>query len=54
MVNNAEIVGRQPWSTELQEKIRDSLAAIRFGTLTLVIQDGRVIQIDRNEKIRLT
>ncbi len=29
------------------------LATIRFGTVTLVIQDGRVIQIERNEKIRL-
>ncbi|HTP65283.1 MAG TPA: YezD family protein [Geobacteraceae bacterium] len=41
------------WSKELELKIRDALKTIRYGTVTLVIQDGRVIQIDRNEKIRL-
>ena len=41
------------WSRELELKIREALKTIRYGTVTLVIQDGRVIQIDRNEKIRL-
>jgi hypothetical protein len=26
---------------------------IRFGSVTVVIQDGRVLQIEKNEKIRL-
>ncbi len=38
---------------ELQRRIGQALREIRFGTLTLVIQDGRVIQIDKSEKIRL-
>lgn len=42
------------WSRELERQVREALNAIRFGTVTLVIQDGRVIQIDKNEKIRLT
>lgn len=41
------------WSRELEARIRSALRDIRFGTVTLVIQDGRVIQIDKNEKIRL-
>ncbi len=41
------------WSRELELKIREALAEIRYGTITLVIQDGQVIQIDKNEKIRL-
>ncbi len=41
------------WNRELERQVRDALEAIRFGTVTLVIQDGRVIQIDKNEKIRL-
>lgn len=44
---------KQQWSRDLEEKIRESLSSIRFGSVTLVIQDGKVIQIDRNEKIRL-
>ncbi|ACM20013.1 protein of unknown function DUF2292 [Geotalea daltonii FRC-32] len=54
MQNNGEGSGRQLWSIELEEKVKDSLASIRFGTLTLIIQDGKVIRMDRNEKIRLT
>ena len=41
------------WSDSLEARIRKALCDIRFGTITLVIQDRRVIQIDRNEKIRL-
>jgi hypothetical protein len=44
---------KEQWSSELELKIREALREIRFGTVTLVIQDGRVIQIDKSEKIRL-
>ena len=40
--------------TELQlKKIQEAVRDIRYGAVTLVIQDGRLIQIDRSEKIRL-
>lgn len=39
---------------DLEREIREALVSIRFGTVTLVVQDGRVIQLDKNEKIRLT
>ncbi len=42
-----------PWNHELERQVREALRSIRFGTVTLVIQDGHVIQIDRSEKIRL-
>ena len=38
---------------DLEGKIREALVSIRFGTVTLVVQDGRVIQLDKSEKIRL-
>ena len=41
------------WNGELERQVREALRVIRFGTVTLVIQDGRVIQIDKSEKIRL-
>ena len=44
---------KEQWSSDLEMKIREALREIRFGTVTLVIQDSRVIQIDKNEKIRL-
>ncbi len=41
------------WNKELERVVRDSLQSIRFGTITLVVQDGRVIQVEKNEKIRI-
>lgn len=41
------------WNTDLEQKIRLALRDIRFGTVTLVIQDGKVIQLDKSEKIRI-
>jgi hypothetical protein len=43
--------GRIPGDVE--RALRDALRSIRFGTVTLVVQDGRVIQIEKNEKFRL-
>ncbi|MBP2032944.1 hypothetical protein J2Z42_001623 [Clostridium algifaecis] len=34
-------------------KLLDMLKVIRYGSITLVIQDGRVVQIDKSEKVRL-
>jgi len=36
------------------EVIEEAVASIRFGTVQLIIQDGRVVQIDKTEKMRLT
>jgi hypothetical protein len=41
------------WSKELERLVRDALQSIRFGTVSLVVQDGRVIQVDKSEKIRI-
>jgi hypothetical protein len=35
------------------DEIREAVAKVRFGTVQLIIQDGRVIQIDITEKKRL-
>jgi hypothetical protein len=36
----------------LQELVR-ALRSIRYGTVELVIHDGRVVQLERREKVRL-
>jgi hypothetical protein len=41
------------WNKELERLVRDTLQSIRFGTVSLVVQDGRVIQVDKSEKIRI-
>lgn len=40
--------------TEAQiQRIQDAVKDIRYGAVSLIIQGGRLIQIDRSEKIRL-
>jgi hypothetical protein len=34
-------------------KVADVLRRIRFGTVVLVVQDGKVVQIEMAEKFRL-
>lgn len=34
-------------------KIQEIAAAIQYGSITLVFQDGVLVQIERNEKIRI-
>ena len=45
--------GNELWNKELERVVRDALQSIRFGTITLIVQDGRVIQVEKNEKIRI-
>jgi hypothetical protein len=42
-----------PPPTPPMREIEEAVKSIRFGVVQVVIQDGRVIQIDRTEKIRL-
>lgn len=34
-------------------KIREFLETIQYGSVTVIIQDGKVIQIEKNEKVRM-
>lgn len=36
------------------EEVRASLKNLRYGSVTIIVQDGVIIQIDRTEKRRLT
>lgn len=35
------------------KRIENALRGLRFGTVTLVVQDGVIVQVERMEKIRL-
>ena len=35
------------------EKLKDMLSTMNYGSITLVVQDNIVVQIEKNEKIRL-
>ena len=40
-------------STVPFERIEAAIKSVKFGVVQLIIQDGRVVQIDKTEKIRL-
>ncbi|WP_156187524.1 YezD family protein [Peribacillus loiseleuriae] len=29
------------------------LVSLKFGSITIVVQDGKIVQIEKNEKVRL-
>lgn len=35
------------------EEIKKLVENLKYGSLTLIVQDGKVIQIDKTEKFRL-
>jgi hypothetical protein len=52
VASSAATNGRLPTDDELRE-IAASLRGLRFGSVSIVVQDGVIIQIDRTEKKRL-
>ena len=35
------------------ERITSMLKTMSFGSITIVVQDGKVIQLEKNEKVRI-
>ncbi len=40
-------------ATRLPDRILAAISSVRYGTVQIVIQDGRVVQIEKTERIRL-
>ena len=38
---------------DAMDRIQTALRGLRYGTVTAVVQDGIVVQVDRTEKIRI-
>lgn len=38
---------------QLFSKIQAMLKGFNYGSITLIVQDGKVIQLEKNEKVRL-
>lgn len=43
-----------PLPLELVRELEEALRSIRYGTVELVIHDGRVVQLERREKVRFS
>ncbi|MBI3784980.1 MAG: DUF2292 domain-containing protein [Deltaproteobacteria bacterium] len=49
----AATTGHQRNDALALDRIRDALRGLRFGAVTIIVQDGVVVQVDRTEKLRL-
>lgn len=38
---------------EILEYLQQMIGSVKYGHITLVLQDGKVVQIEKNEKVRL-
>jgi hypothetical protein len=43
-----------PASAAAMARIAAALEGIRFGSVEIVVHEGRVVQVERREKVRLT
>lgn len=44
---------RDAHAAQALERIQDALRGLRFGEVTVIVQDGLVVQVERTEKLRL-
>jgi hypothetical protein len=49
---NAAADSGEPAQHSLEKVILGAIRAIRYGSVEIVIHDSRVVQIERNEKLR--
>lgn len=46
------VINKNKDQTEELKKIEEIIKSIKFGSLTIHVEDGKIIQVDKNEKIR--
>ena len=53
--NNApsHVTSEQGSAAQALDRIRDALRGLRFGTVSVIVLDGVVVQVERTEKLRL-
>jgi hypothetical protein len=52
MISDIRKHGQAALKTEIADQITAILQGIRFGSVEIVIHDGKVVQIERKEKLR--
>ena len=40
-------------SKETESQILGAIRSVRFGSVEVIVQDGKIVQIERKEKVRL-
>ncbi|MNM39611.1 hypothetical protein D3C76_951830 [compost metagenome] len=48
-----KLLRESPVNEQVSQKLNELIKGISYGTVTIVIQDGKIIQIEKNEKFRM-
>lgn len=46
-------MGESDQIAKIADQLQQMLDSMKFGSITLVIQDGKIIQVEKHEKIRI-
>ena len=46
-------MGNASEQEKVLSKVQKLLSKMKYGSITLIVQDGVVVQIEKNEKVRL-
>jgi len=49
-----DLNGKKRLSEEEIEKLNEFIGSLQFGSISLIIQDGVLVQMEKNEKLRLS
>jgi hypothetical protein len=52
LTNRGDLQPEPDQSNEILRRIANAISGVRFGSVEVVIQDSRVVQIERKEKFR--
>lgn len=39
--------------SELMERLDEMLRTLAYGSITIIVQDGKVVQLEKHEKMRM-
>jgi hypothetical protein len=53
LTSSPDAQGELDSGDEILRRIANAISGVRFGSVEVVIQDSRVVQIERKEKFRL-
>ncbi|GAF66310.1 YezD family protein [Alkalihalobacillus trypoxylicola] len=38
---------------EIASRLQDLLKGLQYGSITIVVQDGKIVQLEKSEKVRV-
>ena len=52
LISRSDLQPEPDQNSEILRRIANAISGVRFGSVEVVIQDSRVVQIERKEKFR--